>query len=292
MQKIKMMTDSTSDIDLETAEALGIKMLCFPVTVDGVGYRERLDFSKQDFYKMMAEAGEFPTTAQLTPFELQETYTELLEAGYSDVIYVTISSTGSATHQNAHLARDTFYAEVPGADKLKIHIVDSRNYTAVYGYPVMQAAQKLQKGASVMEVLDYLDEWFGCAQVLFTPLTLKYVKRSGRVSAAAAFAGELLGLRPLIQIANGESTVLEKIRGDKNIVTRMLQKTLQLMTPKTPYIMVAGCNDAYAKELAKELTKKVGYPPEELIYIGATVACNAGPDVVGVIIRSVPFRTE
>ena len=288
MQKIKLMTDSTSDIDPELEQSLDIQILCFPVTVDGVGYRERQDFTNTEFYQMLEHAVEFPTTAQLTAFEIQEAYEQALEEGYTDLIYVTIASQGSATYSNAIMARDAFYAQVPDAEKLQIHVVDSKNYTGVYGYPVMQAAAKIKKGASVEEVLNYLTEWFQSAEVLFVPLTLKYAKRSGRISAAAAFAGELLGLKPLIRITDGVSKVETKIRGDKNIIPTMSKYIQQRMIPRTPYSLVAGCDDTFANELKKELVKKLGYQPEHLFHIGATVSCNAGPDVVGIIIRSEP----
>lgn len=286
MQKIKIMTDSTSDIDPELEESLGIKILCFTVIVDGKAYRERQDFSAEEFYRMMDNAVEFPTTAQLTPFELQEAYQEQFEAGYTDLIYVTIASNGSATHQNAIMARENFYSEVQGSERMKIHIVDSKNYTGAYGYPVMQAATKAQKGVSCAEILDYLNEWFECTQVIFAPLTLKYAKRSGRISVAAAFAGELLGLRPVLRISDGKFKIEEKVRGDKNLVPKILQMTMASMIPKTPYALVAGSNPAYAEELGRELTKKLGYPPAHIFRIGATVSCNAGPDVVGTIIRA------
>ncbi len=286
MQKIKIMTDSACDIDRDLELSLGIKILSFTVIMDGKDYRERIDFTNEEFYKMIDEAKEFPSTSQLTAFELQEAYQELFDQGYTDVIYVTIASKGSATHQNALMARDNFYDEVEGADKMKIHIVDSGNYTGVYGYPVIQAAKKLQRGASVEELVDYLTEWFTCSEVLFAPFTLKYVKRSGRVSAAAAFAGELLGLRPLIRITDGVSYVAKKVRGDKNIIPNLIELMESRMIPKTPYCIISGKDDTYADELAKELTKIFGYPPAGYFHIGAAVTINAGPDVVGVVIRA------
>lgn len=92
MQKIKLMTDSTSDIDPELEQSLDIQILCFPVTVDGVGYRERQDFTNTEFYQMLEHAVEFPTTAQLTAFEIQEAYEQALQEGYTNLIYVTIAS--------------------------------------------------------------------------------------------------------------------------------------------------------------------------------------------------------
>ncbi len=287
MQKIKILTDSTCDITKEDEKRLGIKVMCFPVTVDGESYRERLDFTNEQFYKMMDNAKEMPKTSQLTSFEILEVYKSLYEEGWTDVIYVTISSTGSATYKNAIHAAEEFRKEVsePKGKEMRIHVVDSKNYTAVYGYPVMQAALKAQKGESPDEILDYLHSWFECAEVHFVPMTLKYVKKSGRVTAAAAFAGELLGLKPLIKIAQGESTVMEKIRGEKNIIPKLLAAAEKAMTPQTPYVIVKGSDSTLPDILAEEMTNKFGYPPEYICQIGAAVSCNAGHNVVGFVIK-------
>lgn len=283
MQKIKILTDSTCDISAEDEKKLGIRIMCFPVTVDGIGYRERIDFTNEEFYQMMDNAKEMPTTSQLTAMEILDVYKELFEEGWTDVIYVTISSTGSGTYHNAVRAKEEFVKK--HGEKMRIHVVDSKNYTGVYGYPVMQAALKAQKCTNIDDILDYLNEWFNCAEVHFVPLTLKYCKRSGRLSAAAAFAGELLGLRPIIKIAGGVSEVTGKIRGEKNIISKMLSEVEKSMTPQTPYVIIKGSSDVLPKALEKEMTKKFGYPPECTIQIGAAVACNAGHNVVGVVIR-------
>ena len=78
--KITLMTDSVSDIGKERADALGIRLLCMPVTVDGKPLREEIDFTKEEFYKMIDTAKEFPSTAQLTPFEILENYLEIAAA--------------------------------------------------------------------------------------------------------------------------------------------------------------------------------------------------------------------
>lgn len=287
MQKIKILTDSTCDIPREEEKRLGIKIMCFPVTVDGVSYRERKDFSNMQFYKMMDNAKEMPKTSQLTAFEILEVYKELYSEGWTDVIYVTISSTGSATYNNALSAAKTFKEEVlsKGGPKMRIHVVDSKNYTGVYGYPVMQAALMAQKGATPDDIIEYLHDWLDRAEVHFVPMTLKYAKKSGRITAAAAFAGELLGFRPLIKIAGGASTVIEKIRGEKNIIPKLLADAEKYMTPKAPYLIVSGSNKVLPAVLAEAMTEKFGYPPEYTVEIGAAVACNAGHNVVGFVIR-------
>ena len=284
--KIKLMTDSVSDIGKERADALGIHLLCMPITVDGQALREEEDFTKEEFYQMIDTAKEFPSTAQLTPFEIKEAYEKIAAEGTTDLIFVTIGSGGSGTFSNAEMAREQFYEAHPDTEnRMKIHLVDGRNYTATYGYAVTEAAKKLAHGASVSELIDYLDDWARHAGLYFVPMTLKYVKRSGRVSAAAAFAGELLGLKPFCRIVNCKSTVLMKIRGEQNIIPKMLAVVKEDMQPHSPYVIMQGKNTKLAQEFAAALTKELGYPPEQFCSIGAAICCNAGADVVGFVIK-------
>jgi len=284
--KIVLMTDSVSDIGRQAAEELGIRMLYMPITVDGVAMREELDFTKEQFYEMIDKTKEFPTTAQLTPFEIQEEYAKIAAEGCTDLIFMTIGSGGSGTYANAKQARDAFYEEHPEAvERMRIHLVDGRNYTATYGYAVTEAAKKLRRGAGVAEIVEYLDDWAKHAGLYFVPYTLKYVRRSGRVSAAAAFAGELLGLKPFCRIINCKSSVLQKIRGEQNIIPKLVETAKAEMQPHTPYMIMQGNHPEYAHQLGAALTKALGYPPEAYWAIGAAICCNAGANVVGFVIR-------
>ncbi len=286
MNKIKILTDSSCDIPKDKEKELDIKIMNFPIIVDGKDYHERVDFDSNEYFKMMDESAEFPSTSQITMFEFLEAYKELFKQGFTDVIHITISSTGSNTHNAALMARNEFYDEVEGADRMRIHIVDSANYTAVQGYGVIQAGIKAQKGSSVDEILSYLEDWYSSAEVIFAAYTLKYAKRSGRISATAAFAGEMLGLKPIIKIAGGVSSTPSKVRGDKNIIPKIVEMAEDEMIPHTPYCIVYGSIKEYADELSKAMTKKFGYPPEWTCQIGAAVASNAGHQVAGVVIKS------
>ena len=284
--KIVLMTDSVSDIGRAHAEELGIRLLCMPITVDGAALREELDFTKEEFYTMIDKAKEFPSTAQLTPFEIQEQYEDIAKSGCTDLIFTTIGSGGSGTYNNAAMARDAFNTAHAGdAHRMNIHLVDGRNYTAAYGYAVQEAAKKLKRGAEVEELIEYLDDWSKHAGLYFVPYTLKYVKRSGRVSAAAAFAGELLGLKPFCRIVNCKSSVIQKIRGEQNIIPKLVEAAKAEMQPHTPYLIMQGSHPEYAQQLGAALTKALGYPPEGYWSIGAAICCNAGANVVGFVIR-------
>ena len=283
-QKIKLMTDSVSDISKDRAEALGIHLLYMPITIEEKALREEIDFTKEEFYKMIDEAQEYPSTAQITPFEILDAYEQIAAEGYTDLIFTTIGSGGSGTYNNAMLAREQYYEEHPQS-QMKIHLVDGRNYTATYGYAVVEAAKMLARGASVPELIDYMDDWARHAGLYFVPMTLKYVKRSGRVSAAAAFAGELLGLKPFCRICNCQSNVIQKVRGEQNIIPKMVEVVKADIQPHSPYLVMQGADTKIAQEFGAALTKALGYPPEGYWNIGAAICCNAGPHVVGFVIK-------
>lgn len=286
MQKIKIMTDSACDILAEQEKELDIKIMCFPISVDGKEYIERENLSNDDFYLLLKSCTELPCTSQVTSFRYLDAYKEVYEQGYNELINITISSTGSNTYNNAIMAKNTFFEENPEAvGKFNINVVDSKTYTGGYGYAVIEAGKKVIRGCSTEDILSFLKDWFSSVEIYFAPYSLEQVKRSGRVSCAAAFMGELLGLRPLIQMADGTSHVLEKIRGNKSIIPKIADTAIKNMIPQTPYIIIKGSVDQHAVDLTKEMIKRVGYPPEMTIKIGCAVATNAGAEVAGIAVK-------
>lgn len=286
MQKILILTDTACDLDKATIEELGIRIIPFTITFGDKSFKETVDKSAQEVYEMMENFSDIPKTSQITAFEFEENYKEIYEQGYSDVIYVGINSKGSATYNNSIMAKESFYEAYPEArEKMRIYNLDSKCYNGVYGYPIMEAVKKIRKGATAEEIVAYFQEWFDSVVIYAVPMTLKYAKKSGRISAAAAFAGEMLGLKPLIEFVDGGTQTLEKIRGEKNIIPKMLAALEKNMVPQTPYVMICGKTDTLAKELEKELAKKCGRKAEAYFRIGAAVAANIGTDVIGVVFR-------
>ncbi len=286
MPKIKIMTDSACDIPQEIERDLDILILNFPITVDDKGYMEREDFTNTEFYDILNTSAKIPVTSQITSPRFCEAFESLYREGYTDVIYVCINSKGSSTRDAAVLAAGMFYEEHPDAkDTMNIHVVDSLNYTLAYGYPVIQAAMKAQKGAAPKEILAYLEDWFASVEIYFAPYTLQFAKKSGRISCAAAFVGELVGLRPIISIINGEMKIVEKVRGDKSIIPALLKHAQKSRIPETPYCIVYGQNKDQGDELSAQAQKKLGAAPELICEVGAAIAINAGPRVVALIVK-------
>ncbi len=284
MSKVVLMTDSASDITVELEKEYGIKIICFQHIFGENTYTSRIDFDNQKYYRMLDEFEGIPSTSQVTPFAFQEIYEQELQDGCTDLIYVSINSKGSATHGNAVLARDLFYDEHPEArEQMQIHIIDGKTYTCGYGYAVVEGAKMLRDGAAVEEVVHYITDWCDHCQVFFVPYTLKYAAKSGRIHGATAFLGNALGIKPLMQIKDQEIHDVGKIRGEKNIIKSVVDHSAAEMKQGAPYCVVYGNNPESAEELSAAMTAKVGYGPAFTCQIGAEIAANAGPKVVGVL---------
>lgn len=286
MGRIMIVTDSCCDLDKKTIEELGIKVLPFTLTLGGESFREIFDKSTQEVYEMMSHTDEIPKHSQISPVTFEETYREIYEQGYTDIISVSINSQGSGTYNNSIIGKNDFFENNPDAkEKIRIFNLDSKCYTVFYGYPIMEAVKKIRKGAEAESIVAYLEEWFNVCAIYAVPYNLKYARKSGRISAAAAFAGELLGLKPIIEFADNGTKTVDKIRGEKNIVSKLVDCVEKRMTPQTPYLIIHGQDITLAKEVEKELIKRTGRKAEMFNPIGAAVASNIGPDVVAVLVR-------
>lgn len=281
MSKIKIITDSASDITREYSEKYGIDVIGFPITVGDKSFRDG-DIPNDEYYDLIDSCAELPVHSQLTVFEFEELFEKYASEGYEDIFFISINAHGSATYQNACMARDNFLsAHSDKADTPGIHVLDSTSYSGTYGYPVIEAAKKAAEGVSADEIEKYLTDWFEVCEVYLAAYTLRYVKKSGRITAAAAFAGELLGLKPII-LLKGESTkVVAKPRGEQNVVPKLADVTCDRIEKGSPYIIIGGRDMKRAEELAEVLEKRLGYPPVDIVFrVGGAVAANSGPDMV------------
>ena len=286
MTTIKFVTDSAADIPRALREELDIQVLPFPIAMGAKELQDGYDFTPEQFYPMLLAAKQIPTHAQLNPFVFSQCFQETFQAGYSCLIYTAINAKGSATYQNALQAREEFYEDYPEAKAtFHIHILDSRTYTMGYGWAVLQGARMARDGAGEEEILAYLQDWIDHVRVLFAPLDLRFAKKSGRISAAAAFMGDALGLKPIMTFEEGASKVLSKVRGEKNVIPALLELCQKTRAPGTPYLVIEGNNREQAARLEEESAKALGAPAEMTYPIGGVIAINAGPNLIGLVYR-------
>ena len=283
MSKIQIMTDSASDISFEDEKKYSISVIPFPVTLGDKTYISRVDFDNEQFYNLMAQHSEIPKTAQITPYQFQEIYLREAEAGVTDLIMVLINSKGSSTYDNSIQAIELFYEEHPEyRDIFHIHSIDGMGYNALYGSPVVHAAQMLEQGASVEEILKYLTEILPKRQIYFGIYDLKYAAKSGRIPTAAAFVGTKLNLKPVMKIFDRSIITAAKCRGERKLVEKVAEMSIADMESGTAYELIYGNDTACLEELRELMVQKLGYEPSSSYQIGAAVAANSGPRIAGV----------
>ena len=282
-EKIFFITDSACDIPLEDERELdNLCILPIPVTADGKGYYERVSFTAEEFYDLIDTCKSVPVTSHIPAITFQEKLEEVYQQGYTHTVIVTLFSGASAMYQSALMARESFLEEHPNA--MEIEIIDSNSYTMGYGYPIIQACHQAKQGASFAQVAAYIQDYLARLKIYFSPFTLKYVKKSGRISCAAAFVGEMMGLRPVIS-AVGKINTAEKVRGNAAVLTRMAELFEQQRSkknPNEPYMIFVARDTEASAELAKMCEKIAGYPPVGVYKIGAAITINAGPQIISI----------
>ena len=281
MSKFVVLTDSTCDLPDELAKQHDIDILCFKIALDGEGYTERVDFTPEQFCQMLRNATGLPTTAQITQFEFMERFEEYDRQGVEQTLYISINAGGSGTNAAAHAAAAQFHEEHPDS-RMEIFIVDSHAYSMAEGAGVIEAKQKLDAGETMESVVEYLNDKYAKMEILLTAYTLKVIRKSGRISAAAAIAGDLLGIHPIFTLNDGVSQVVKKVRGDKAVVSGMATTMASRMAQGTPYYI--GVSDhKYDEEYVEACTKKVGYAPVGIFHLGCAVLSNTGAEAVGLV---------
>lgn len=281
---IRIITDSGCDISKENEERYSglLEIMPFMITINGKSYADRKDIQPDEFYKILKEQQEIPKHSQITAIQFEEKYRELYEQGVRTIIVDPINAAGSQTCSNAQLAKNNV------ADELKdltVYVVDSQNYTLCYGYPIVEACKKLEAGQSAESVVSYLEDWARHTEAYIIGFELRHMKKSGRITAAASFLGELMGLKPLIRLIADKTEVIRKARGEKAVIDAAVETISASMIPETPWCVVTTTRPDAEKEFIEKMTKKVGYAPAMVEKCGVVVSCNAGPEFIGVIIR-------
>ena len=277
---VRIVIDSASDITKEKADALGLDLM--PLK-SHFGDEESLDgvtLSHHEFYEKLIESGIFPTTSQIPPHEFEHKFKEIKEAGDTAVV-ITLSSLLSGTYQSAHLALDGY--------EDCIHLVDSKNLCIGEQNLVMYAIRLRDQGCSAEEIVSELEDKKSKICVLAVFDTLEYLKRGGRLSSTAAWAGNLLSIKPVISVEKGEIVILGKARGSKNGNNLLIQQVaahggIDFTMPHC--LGYTGLDDTmlqkYLKDSASLWDGKVAIEDIPISTVGSTIGTHAGPGAIAV----------
>lgn len=214
MNKVMIVTDSTSNIPAQLMNGNPIKVLPLQVIWDHKVFKDGVDIQPMEFYQRLATDKVLPSTSQTTPEEFKTTYAQLIEHGY-DILSIHISSKLSGTMDSAIQAKRAF----PGAN---IELVDSFSTSMAMGFQVLSAARMASIGANLAECKSVAQEATKHTGVYFALNTLEFLHRGGRIGGAAAFMGTMLNLKPLLELRDGRIEAVERVRTFNKTVDRLL----------------------------------------------------------------------
>ncbi len=274
---IKIITDSTCYLPQTLCETYGITILSLHVMMSGKNAQE-VDLDNASFYEEMANALEIPTSSQPSPKTLFDTFEQAILAGDS-VVGIFLSSDMSGTYQSAHLVRDILRDTYPDAD---IALVDSRSNCMQMGYAVLEGAKVASRGGSMEDVLARVDQVIHNSQFVFTPDTLDYLKKGGRIGGASALLGNLLQIKPILTVQDGKTAVLTKVRTKHKAIVYLIDTFVDFIGDASlGDVIVHHINcEAEGLALAHALEQRIGRPVA-IQSIGPVIGLHVGPGSIG-----------
>lgn len=275
---IKIVTDSTSYISDEYIKKYDIKLVSLNVIINGVSSRE-VDIENKVFYEEIRNSKEIPKSSQPIPEEMLNTFREIVEDGDS-IVGIFLSSKMSGTYSNANMIKDMILEDYPDAE---IHILDSKTNCMQMGFAVIEAARTASEGKSINEVINAANHVINNSRFLFTPETLEYLKKGGRIGGAAALFGNVLQIKPILTVVNGETSVFKKVRTRKKAIEEIVKTVLEEIEAKGFGDIVVhhiNCQEDGLK-LAKALENKLG-KKVDIQSIGPVIGVHVGPGSIGI----------
>lgn len=279
MKKIAIVTDSNSGITQEMGKMMGIHVIPMPFFIDGELFLEDITLTQEEFYKRLGEDSDI-STSQPSPGEVMECWDELLKE-YDEIVHIPMSSGLSST---CHAAQ-SLSQEYEG----KVCVVDNQRISVTQKQSVEDAIVLRDVGKSASEIKEILEAEKLQASIYITVDTLKYLKKGGRVTPAAAALGTVLNLKPVLQIQGEKLDAFSKVRGwkaAKRTMLKAIEKDLEERFSEVREDMVLGmaytCSKEEAQEWKQEIAEK--FPEYEIVEgpLSLSVACHIGPGAMAV----------
>ncbi|WP_067103516.1 DegV family protein [Streptococcus sp. DD13] len=277
----KILTDSTSDLNLDWASEHQVDMMGLTVEVDGQVYEtvgpDRL--VAEDLLEKMRK-GSQPKTSQVNVGTFEEYFREQVEAGEA-VLYIAISSVLSGTYQSAVMARDLILEDYP---KAQIRIVDTLAVSGGEGYLVRTAVEARDAGVSLDEVAELVLDKAPRLRSYFLVDDLNHLMRGGRLSRTSALVGSLVNIKPILWIdAAGRILPLSKVRGRKKGVAEILKYATEDLADQTA--VVAYANDRKGAEQMRDLLLEEGTIQQVVVEpLGPVISAHVGPDTLALFV--------
>jgi DegV family protein with EDD domain len=268
--------DSTADFPQAHERFANWRMVPLYVRFGDESLRDYSDIDPARFYERLQAATRLPTTSQPTPADFLAVYEELATS-YEHVLSLQISSTLSGTFASAQTA-----AEMLGGGRVRV--IDTRTVSASLALLALGVQRRLERGTTDDEIDAFVAGYGREHRLLFTVNTLEYLAKGGRIGKAAAFAGNVLNVKPILTIRDGEVVPLKRVRGNRKAFAEFAT-LFESTTTDSPHLKV-GIAHAAAPERMQALWKLVrDVRPQAQVEIrttlGAVVGTHAGPGTVG-----------
>ena len=271
---VRIITDSGIDLPGELDPRLTVIPL--GITFGTTTYADGVDLTNDRFYELLIESDELPKTSQATPYAYQQVFEQVRAAG-EEAVVITLSSALSGTYQSAVTA---------AADYSEVHLVDSKNVTIGQSLLVLYALRLVDEGLGAAEIAEKVEAVVGRVCLLALLDTLEYLKRGGRIPKSVGAIGELLSIKPVVGVEDGEVVMLGKARGSKNGRNQLHQQVEKHGIDFTMPVLL-GYTGLSQKLLKKYLDDnraiwegKVAEEDLPITSVGATIGTHVGPGAI------------
>jgi DegV family protein with EDD domain len=273
---IKIVADSTCNLSDEVIEQYDLRIAPISIQFGQETYEEGIDIDREFFYNKIEELGIIPTSSQPSPAWFAKHYEELHAHGHS-ILVITITRKHSGTFESAIMAKSM----TPDAD---VEVFDSSSISLGTGWMVLEAAQMVEQGASLPQMLRRLEAIRSKSRLYLTPLTLKYLQMSGRVGRLQSAVASMLKVKPIIVLEEGTLEVGENVRTRSKALTRLvelLEDHLGRLQPVNLAVMhaLAEADARWLIEKAQETLNVNEFIIDDIV---PSLAVHGGPGVIGI----------
>ncbi|GAA0862620.1 DegV family protein [Paraclostridium tenue] len=272
--KIKLMCDSLCDIPMELAEKHNIEIIPLTIIIEDKEYKDGVDMTEEEFYETMKKIKTVPKTSQATYMQFKEAFDKYKDE-YS-IVCISGSSKSSGTYQSAVMAKNDTDGD--------IHIFDTLNLSLGSGQYVIKACELIDEGLDAKSIVDGLEALRESVNLFFVPDSLEYLKRSGRVSVTTAAIGNMLSLKPVFSVKDGNISLLTKVRGKKNVIHKLIDLLKEQYDSFEDKNVMIGCgaNKNEFEILKKEVQEAIKAKNIYLTRGGACICSHTGPDIIAI----------
>lgn len=274
---LRILTDSTADLPAALAQRMQVEIIPLQVTFeDGETYQDGLELSPDEFYERLEQCHKLPSTSQPSPDRFEQVFAEARDAG-DELIAILLSSKISGTYQSAQIAASL-------VDYDKIYLIDGLSATLGNQLLVRLAVELRDAGRSAGEIVSILDEEKRKVRLLAVVDDLKYFRKGGRLSGAEAFAGTLLGIKPVVGMKNGQVGLVGKARGMPGAYVALFKLLDQEggLDPDKRYLVGYAAHHRAVEPIQKYLIGNLHLPAAEVFHIGPVIGTHAGPGAAGI----------